>query len=148
MKIILLKDVGGVGRHGEVKEVADGFALNKLIPAGLAQQATPEKIKSHAAEMQKAHDAREHEQQALVAKVQSLEGARVEIGARATEKGGLFKSLGVADIQKAIREQRNVELPTDTIALEKPIKEIGDHELTIKTAGANARLVVAVKKVD
>ena len=148
MKVILLKDMKGVGRHGEVKEVADGYALNRLIPGGLAQQATPEKIKTHAAAVQKESEARAHEQQALVAKIQSLEGAHIEISARATEKGGLFKSLGVPDIQKAIREQKKTDLPDGTISLEKPIKQIGDHELSIKTAGATARLVVAIKKAD
>lgn len=42
MKVILLKDVGGVGQHGEIKDVADGYAMNFLIGRGLAQQATPE----------------------------------------------------------------------------------------------------------
>ncbi len=147
MKVILLKDVGGIGRHGEIKEVADGYALNRLIPNGLAQQATPEKIRTHAIETKKTEETREKDRQALIAKVQSLEGTRIEMSARATEKGGLFKSLGVPDIQKALRDQKKIELPSETISLEKPYKEVGDHELTIKTAGASARLTIVIKKV-
>lgn len=148
MKILFLKDVGGVGRSGEIKEVADGYALNSLIPNGSAVQATPEKIQAHAVATQREQQTREKEEQVLTAKLQSLEGARIEITARATEKGGLFKSLGVPDIQKAIRERKGTELPAETILLEKPIKELGDHELELKTAGVKVRLTVVIKKAD
>ncbi len=146
MKVLLLKDVGGVGRHGEIKDVADGFALNSLIPRGLAAQATPDKIKAHEVATQKEHEARAKEHGVLVAKLQSLEGARIEIAARATQKGGLFRSLGVADIQKAIRSQKGIDVPAETIILEKPIKELGDHEVEMKTAEVSSRLVVVVKE--
>ena len=148
MKIILLKDVGGIGRHGEIKDVSDGYALNHLIPRGLAQQATEEKIKTHAAAMQQETDARAKEQQSLAGAVQSLEGARIEISAKATEKGGLFKSLGVADIQKAIRDQKATTIPDSAIQLEKPIKTTGDHTVEMKAAGSSSRLTVVVKKAD
>lgn len=148
MKIIMLKDVGGVGRHGEVKDIADGYALNYLIPNGLAKQATAQAIATHDDEQRKESEARERERQVLVENVKSLEGGRIELTARATEKGGLFKALSAQDVQKALQEQRKVVLPADAIMLEKPIKEIGEHSIEIKTAGASARLVVAVKRND
>lgn len=148
MKIILLKDVGGIGRHGEVKDVSDGYALNHLIPRGLAQQATAEKVKAHTAAAQQESDARAKEQQALVSAIQSLEGARVEISAKATEKGGLFKSLGVSDIQRAVRDQKGTTVPDGAVQLEKPIKELGDHQIEVKAAGSSSRLTVVVKKAD
>ena len=148
MKIILLKDVGGVGQRGNVKEVADGYALNHLIPRGLAEQATPQKVAAHAAMQEKESESRKKEEQALIAKAQGLEGARIELIARATDKGGLFKSLGVADIQKSILAQKNIDIPTSVIALEKPIKELGEHTVELKTPGSSARLTVVVKKED
>ena len=48
MKVIFLKDVGGVGQRGSIKEVSDGYAMNFLIAQGLAVQATPEKVAAHA----------------------------------------------------------------------------------------------------
>jgi len=147
MKILFIKDVGGVGRHGEIKEVSDGYALNHLIAHGLAVQATPDKVKEHAAATQKASEVRAKEEHELAAKIQGLEGAVIEIEARATEKGGLFKSLGTSDIQKAIKEQKGVDLSLDLIQLAKPIKEVGEHQLELKTAGAKARLSVVVKKL-
>lgn len=145
MKVILIKDVGGVGRRGEIRDVADGYALNHLIPHGLVQQATPEKVKSHEAAVQKEAETRAKEQEALVATVKSLENAHIEIFARATEKGGLFKSLGISDIQKAIREQKGGDIPAGAIELDKSIKEIGEHHVELKTAGAKARLLVVVR---
>jgi large subunit ribosomal protein L9 len=146
MKIILLKDVGGIGQRGQVKDVADGYGLNHLIPNGLAEQATPEKIKQHAAAQQKNEAAREQERQALTEKVQSLEDARIEVSVRATEKGGLFKSFGALDIQKAIEEQKRIELPVEAIVLEKPIKEIGEYHIEIKTTGAKAGLALIIQR--
>jgi large subunit ribosomal protein L9 len=148
MKVIFLKDVGGVGRHGEIKDVADGYAMNHLIPNGFVAQATPEKIKAHAAAQQKDQAVREQERQELTTNIQSLEGARIEVDARATEKGGLFKSLGATDIQKAISEQKHIDLPVQTIELEKPIKEIGEHPIHIKTTGAKAGVVFVVGRSD
>jgi large subunit ribosomal protein L9 len=148
MKVLFIKDVGGVGRHGEIKEVADGYAMNHLIPNGFAVQATADKIKAHAEAVQKDHAAREQEQQVLTANIQSLESARVEIAVRATEKGGLFKSLNATDIQKAVKVQKQIDIPIDIIQLEKPIKEIGEHQVEIKTAGAKAGLIFVVKKAD
>jgi large subunit ribosomal protein L9 len=146
MKIILLKDAKGVGRQGEIKDVSDGYALNHLIPRGLAQQATAEKVKAHEAATQKESESRAQEQQALVGKLKSLEAAKIEIVAKATEKGGLFKSLGIPDIRKAINSQKGIDVPAENIELEKPIKELGEHPLQLKTAGANVQLFVVVSK--
>ena len=93
MKVILLKDIGGVGKKGEVKEVADGYAFNSLIPQKLVEQATKEKIAQHEADQKKHADARAAEDAALSTLVEGLNGERVEMKLRATEKGGLFKSV-------------------------------------------------------
>jgi large subunit ribosomal protein L9 len=146
MKVLFVKDVGGVGRRGEIKEVADGYAMNHLIANGSAVQATADKVKAHAEAQQKDQAAREQEQQMLTAHVQSLQGARIEIAVRASEKGGLFSSLNVTDIQKAIKSQKQIDIPMNSIELEKPIKEIGERQVEIKTAGAKAGLIIVVKR--
>ena len=102
MKVILLKDVAKVGQHGTVKEVTDGYALNFLIARGLAIQATPDKIAAYESAQKRETEVREREREALVKSIQSIEGARIEIAVRATEKGGLFKSVVSADVAKAI----------------------------------------------
>ncbi|OGG53907.1 50S ribosomal protein L9 [Candidatus Kaiserbacteria bacterium RIFCSPHIGHO2_01_FULL_53_29] len=140
MKVILLKDMAKVGQHGTIKDVADGYALNFLIARGLAVQATPEKIAAHTAMQKREGEAREKEAQATVATIKSLEGKRIEIKARATEKGGLFKSITAADIKKVIGK----EIPEDSIQLTKPIKEIGEYVVKIAAAGAEATITLDV----
>ena len=143
MKVILLKDVGGIGQHGTVKEVADGYGFNFLIARGMAVQATPEKLKAFETKLKEEAAVREKEHAALKSVVQSLEGKRVEIQARATEKGGLFKSISAADIMKAL----GVGISEDAVALLKPIKETGEHAATIRAAGVEARITVVVSAV-
>ena len=58
MKVIFLKDVAKVGQHGKMKDVADGYALNFLIPRGLAIQATPDKVAAHLTEQKREGEAR------------------------------------------------------------------------------------------
>ncbi|MDO8514125.1 MAG: 50S ribosomal protein L9 [bacterium] len=144
MKVILLKDVAKVGQHGAVKEVSDGYGLNFLIARGLAVQATPEKIAAHATAQKREEEAREEATKALRVAIQSLEGARIEISARATEKGGLFKSIVARDVANAISEKKGVHLLIEAIQLEKPIKETGEHAIDIVSGDAKARINLAI----
>ena len=98
MKILFVKDVGGVGQRGVVKDISDGYALNYLIPNGMAIQATPEKVKEHDARAKKEAAAKEAHDSEIHTAIKGLEGAVVTIEAKATEKGGLFKAITAADI--------------------------------------------------
>ncbi len=144
MKIILLKDVAKVGQCGAVKEVADGYALNFLIARGLAIQATPEKVAAFEAAQKREGETREKVHAALVKAVQSLEGARIEITARATEKGGLFKSIVAADIVRAIVAQKGISIPEELIDLPKPIKQVGETKIVFAVTDAKAAITLAV----
>lgn len=144
MKVILLKDVRGVGQHGAVKEVADGYGFNFLIARGLAVQATREKLAEH--EKKSAADSAETKkrEEELSRAVKSLEGARIELSVRATEKGGLFKSITAAELLKAIVGQKKIQLPEEVVQLEKPIKQTGEHKVQLAGVGAKAELIVAI----
>lgn len=145
MQVIFLKDVGGVGQKGAIKEVSDGYALNFLIPHGLAEQATPDKVKEHTTAQNKEAEARAAEIKKMEATVQSVEGARIELSVRATEKGGLFKSISAQDIAKALKEQLQKDISSEHIHIEKPIKETGDHVVAVRAGQKKARLTVVVK---
>jgi large subunit ribosomal protein L9 len=144
MKIILLKDVAKVGQHGTVQEVADGYALNFLIARGLAVQATPEKVAAYAAAQKREGDARAEADKVLIAAIRSLEGVRIEITARATPKGGLFKSITTSDIVTAIADRQRAVVPEGAIQLAKPIKETGEHKITIHSGEAKAEITLAI----
>jgi large subunit ribosomal protein L9 len=129
MKVILLKDVRGVGQHGEVKEVADGYAFNFLFRQKLAEPATEEKIKQLAARRAE-HEAELHkEEENLSKKILSLRGKKIVIADRATEKGGLFKAITAHDIARAVRAEYSLEIPEAAIHLPEHMKTIGEHTI-------------------
>ena len=144
MKVILLKDVRGVGMHGEVKTVADGYAINKLFPTKMAEPATDEKIKKFAS-MRAEHEANiAKEEEQTSNKIKSLNSKKVTITAKATEKGGLFKGIIEKDIAKAILAEHSLEIPLDLIVIDEPIKTVGEHAVKIESKSAKAALTVEV----
>ena len=84
------------------------------------------------------------QEELLASTIRSAEGARVEIAARATEKGGLFKAVGPAEIVRALKEQKGIEVPEACIALEHPLKTTGEHAVELKNKNAKATLTVAI----
>ncbi|HEY4511665.1 MAG TPA: 50S ribosomal protein L9 [Candidatus Paceibacterota bacterium] len=144
MKVILLKDVPKVGKKYEIKAIADGHALNFLIPRGLAEAATANNLKK--LETLKATDATEKKVQAdLLAKnLKSLEGVVVEITGKANEKGHLFASIHTDTIVAELMKQKHLSLPTEFIKIAKPIKEIGDHEIPVLINDKKASFILKV----
>lgn len=144
MKVILLKDIKGVGKRHEIKNVADGYAVNFLFPQKAAEPATEAKIKqlegqrvAHEAEQQKLEEQLNH-------KILILKGKKVVIVARATEKGGLFKGITLKDVSKAILAEHSVEIPETSIHLPAPIKTVGEHPVQISNKSNVIELIVEV----
>ena len=132
MEVILKKDVKGTGKEGEIVKVSDGFARNKLIPGGLAVEATPANKKAF--EREKARKAEKLAQERAEAEkfAAKLRGKGVVVKTKVGESGKLFGSITTMDIADAIREQTGVELDRKKIILDKPIKEVGTTEVEIK----------------
>ena len=144
MKVILLKDVRRVGQHGEIKNVADGYAANFLFPNKLAEPATDEKIKQFEKqkEVHAATLAKQEEQQDK--KVASLRGKSVTISARATEKGGLFKTVTTKEIAKAILAEHSLEVGEEMLHVAEPIKTVGEHKVSLQSKNQKAELSVVI----
>ena len=144
MKVILLKDVRAIGQHGEVKNVADGYAINFLFPQKLAEPATEEKIKQIAAGRE-AHEAElAKQEQELAGKILQLKGKRVVLSARATEKGGLFKAVAAKDILAAIQAEHDVTLPEAAVHIPEHIKTVGDHTALLSSKNQKVELMVSI----
>lgn len=144
MQIILLKDIGGVGRVGEVKEIADGYAMNSLIPQGLAEQATAQKLATHSKRVEEIAAQKGKEEAKLKELVQSLRGGRIELKLKATEKGGLFKTVGAKEIADALKTQKDAALPLDAIKPLEPVKTTGDHIIKISAFGAESEVMLKI----
>lgn len=145
MKVILRKDVKGIGRAHDTVEAKDGYALNFLIPKGLAVAATGSAAKVAAALKTKADARREVEHQLLAQNLATLAETRIVITAKANEKGHLYDAVGDEEIRKAAKEQARVELPEGVIRLEKPVKELGEVKVPVSAGELFGEFTVSVE---
>lgn len=145
MKVILIKDVKGMGRaHSEV-EVSDGYALNYLIPKKLAIPATEVAKKEAETRRKQAVDTKAVDAALLTQSLNALAEARIVIKMKTNEKGHLYDAVGESDIVNAINEQARVELPDGVIKLEKPIKELGTFEVPVASADTFGKFSITIE---
>lgn len=123
MKVILLQDVDGLGKAGDIKEVKNGYGFNFLLPEGLAEFATPGSVR----QAEKTIARRRSELQSMTedfkAKAAGLTGKKVLIKTK-SENGKLFGSVGREEIAAALSIM-GIELDEKAILIDKPMKEIG-----------------------
>lgn len=146
MIVILLKDVKGTGKAGEVVKVSDGFANNMLIPRGLAKEATEGNIRS--LEKQKAIQAeKEAEARAAAEKLaEDLKEKEIVIRTKGGEGGRLFGSITTKDLETAVKEQIGVTIDKKKMQLSQPIKHTGQFDVPVKlVAGVAAVIRVRVE---
>ena len=132
MKVILLADVKGKGKAGDIVKVSDGYARNMLFPKKLAKEATAGNVKAlekHQAEMAAEAAAKKAEAEKLA---KEFEEKTVKIVTKAGDNGKLFGSITSADIAKAAKEQFNIELDKKKIVLDSPIKQAGISTVKVK----------------
>lgn len=132
MIVILLKDVKGTGKAGDIVKVSDGYARNMLIPRGMAQEATQGNVRS--LEKQKEIAAEKLEGQKSVAQelADKLKTVHVEIKTKGGEGGRLFGSVTTKDIADALKEQHKINIDRKKIVLDGPIKTPGNFEIPVK----------------
>jgi large subunit ribosomal protein L9 len=145
MRVLLRSDVEGVGRRGDVVEVADGFARNFLLPTGRGLKAT-EAVERQAAAMRRARDVRDaKDKEAAQAVAGVLAGRTLTVAARAGTEGRLFGSVTAQDLAEAITAQTGAVVDRRRIRLEEPIKSLGTHLVPVHLhAEVEAELSVEV----
>ncbi len=131
MKVILTKDVKGIGRAHEAVTTADGYALNYLIPAKLAVAATLGAERTAGTRIKQVIDRKELDTQLLAQNFASLAEAKIVITAKANEKGHLYDAVGKPELVKAAKDSAHIDLPEEAIKLEKPLKELGTFEIPV-----------------
>lgn len=139
MKIILLKDVAKIGKRYETKEVADGFAVNSLIPQRLAIAATPDAAKRVALELAREVGEKKVQEELMTKSLQALEGKVITYAGKTNDKGHLFAGLHAKDIAEL------VGMKAEHIVLDKPLKEVGEHPIKIKIADKAATFTLSIK---
>ena len=132
MKVIFLKDVKGSGKKNEVKNVADGYARNMLIPKGLAIEANSKKMAELAGQQASAQHKIDLEIQTAKDTAEKIKGKKVNIKAKAGSNGKLFGSVTAGNIADAINEQLGVKVEKKKIALSSDIKNFGSYNAVTK----------------
>ncbi len=144
MKIILLKDVKGTGKAGEVKEVADGYARNCLIKKGLAEEATAVKVNSLNIKKDAQAFHKQEEINALKAIAKELNGQTVEVKTKVGDNGKIFGSVTSKEIAEKLNG-KGFDIDKKKVILKDPIKALGSTQVEVKLLpDAVAKITVLV----
>ena len=144
MKLVLTQDVAKVGKIGDVKEVADGYARNFLLPRGMAVEATNAQLKrlqEQRAQEKKREDKNRAQLQALADR---LTGAAVTFAMRVGEGGKLYGSISSKDVGDALEEQAKIVVDRRHVELEEPIRTLGTHQVAVRVASDLRPLVTVI----
>lgn len=147
MKVILLQDVKGSGKKGDLINAADGYARNFLIPKGLAMEATAGAINNKKVQdAAKAHHAQVELEEAQKAQ-KELDGKIVTVKAKAGKEGRLFGAVTAKEVATALSEQYKVTVDKRKVSLSMDIKAFGTYSFELKLhAGVVAKMMVRVEE--
>lgn len=149
MKVLLIETVDNLGRAGEVKNVAEGYARNFLIPRGLAVPATEGALKQ--AELRRQAGVRRQKREEMKAEslARTLSQVTLTLRAKAGEKDKLYGSITNADIAQALERETGQAIDKRKVELEEPIRELGSYRVPIKLLSDLApQITVVVERED
>ncbi len=139
MKVVLLKDVKGVGRAHEAIDTADGHALNFLIPKKMAVAATPVALKEAELRRKQMKDRHVLDENLVAERLVALAEGRVVIRKKVNEKGHLYDAVDAKEIAEI------TNLPEDAIKIERPFKEVGEYEVPIAYGENFGKLTISIE---
>ncbi|ABR50835.1 ribosomal protein L9 [Alkaliphilus metalliredigens QYMF] len=145
MKVILLKDVKGLGDKGDVVNASDGYARNFLLPKKVAKEATEGSLQT--LKEQKTAQKMKKDQEVDKAKelAERLSKVDVNIKAKAGEGGRLFGSVTSKDVIEKLQKQEGIKLDKRKLLLDEPIRELGSKWIDIKLhSGVVGKIKVTV----
>lgn len=150
MKVIFLKDIDGVGRKGEVKDVATGHAHNFLFPKGLAELATKEALEKLEIEKKKREKEAEIDLQRVEAMAAKLDGFELEFTEKVSPTGTLYAAITPARVADGF-QRCGFKVLSNWIELKDggPIKEVGEYEAIINfDHGLEAEIKIIVESTE
>ena len=134
-----MKDIKGTGKAHTVVDVKDGHALNMLLPRGLAVPATPTTMKQAENRAKQADEQRVLSSKLVEERLAALAEGKVTFIKKANEKGHLYDAVDAAEIAE------KAGLPFDAIRIEKPFKELGDHEVSVAVGDTFGKFTIVIE---
>ena len=132
MKVILLQDVKGKGKKGQMIDVAEGYARNFLLPQKLAVLATTDAVNTMNLQAKAKAKADAEAKAAAMEVAEKLKGCQVKIRAKGGAGGKLFGAVTGKEISVALKEQFGMEIDSKKLVLADPIKSFGSYEVKAK----------------
>jgi len=147
MKVVLLEDLPGRGKAGEIKEVSNGYARNFLLPRGLALLATPAVIKQVESRLEQKKLEESIDRDKLVELAQQIEGKEIIFEARMGAGERLFGSITAADVAEKLSQTIGSVIDKKKIDIEKSLRKTGSHQVVVKLASdLNPQITVVIEE--
>jgi len=148
MKILLTENISSLGEIGQIVNVAPGYARNYLLPQGLAVEATGKNVRELDHRKRILAQKREKIRQEMLSVAEKLNRATIVLSRKVAEEDKLYGSVSPADVAKALEEQ-GFEVPRKDIQLDQPIRQLGEHTVSIRIgAGISANVKLVVQKEE
>jgi large subunit ribosomal protein L9 len=145
LKVILTKDVAKLGKSGELKQVADGYATNYLIPQALAVPAAGGAYRAWQHDIASREDKRRKEREEAEIAATRISSTTLTMGVKVGEGGKLYGSITSKDIADALA-RRGIEIDRHKIDLEEPLKTLGTYKVAIKVfSGMTPEVTIIVE---
>lgn len=132
MKVILLQDVKGKGKKGQLLEVSDGYARNYMLPRKMAVEATADNINTKRMTDKATQERQQREREEAFAISEKMKDMVVTVRAKGGGAGRLFGSITTQEISDAIKQQEGFDIDKRRIVLEEQIKTVGDYTVKCK----------------
>lgn len=146
MKVLLLQDVKGSGKKGDIVEVNDGYAKNFLIRKNMAKEADKAVMLEKKSQQASVERTKMLEKQAAEAKANEIKNKEIYLKVKTGENGKMFGAITSKEIAEGITNTLHVEIDKKQIVLENPIKSVGRYNVEAKLyAGVSAKFVVIVE---
>lgn len=147
MKVILLKDVKGKGKAGNVVNVSDGYARNYLFPNKLAQEATKQNLNDLKLKQKSEENKKQRELEDAKKLAERLNDIKVTIKAKCGENGKLFGSVTNKEVADVLEAQHKIKIDKKKIVMTEPVKNLGTHTVDVKVyPEVSAKLIVQVEE--
>lgn len=146
MRVILKAEVHGLGRTGEIKDVADGYARNYLLPKGLAIEATGGELKRLGQERQSEKTKKDRAHQEAEELANRLGEVTLVFKLKAGEQGKTFGSVTAKEVAEALRKEAKAEIDKTQIVLHEPLRSLGVHKVEVRLlTDVRANVTVAIE---